>query len=217
MKAITNLNEPSLVRALAHPLRAQILGVLQERRASPRELAEEFGAPLQNVSYHVRRLADLKLIKLVKKTPRRGAIEHHYEAIPEAAITDDAWGKAPSIVKKAMVASTLQGIGRSVGEAAALGGFDRADAHLSRTRLVLDDRGWQELADALIKLIERGYRIEEQSEQRLKRADHEGERRASLVLMLFEGFPSFEGLSGGPPTAGARKRRGAGRRSAAKA
>jgi len=33
------------------------------------------------VSYHVRTLAQLELIKLVKKTPRRGAIEHHYEAV----------------------------------------------------------------------------------------------------------------------------------------
>jgi DNA-binding transcriptional ArsR family regulator len=208
VKAITNLNEPSLVRALAHPLRAQLLGVLQERRASPRELAEEFDVPLQNVSYHVRRLADLKLIKLVKKTPRRGAIEHHYEATSAAAISDQTWGAAPSIVKKAMVASALDEVGRSVGEAAAVGGFDRPDAHLSRNRVVLDDRGWEELADALMKLIERANRISEQSEQRLKRADHEGERRASLVMMLFETAPSFDGVPDKASRAGKLQRSG---------
>lgn len=219
MKTITNLNEPSLVRALAHPLRAQILGVLQERRASPRELAEEFEAPLGNVSYHVRRLADLKLIRLVKKTPRRGAIEHHYEATTMAQISDKAWGRAPTIVKNAMVASALEEVGRSVAEGAALGGFDRPDAHLSRTRLVLDERGWAELADAMIALVERADRIGEQSEKRLKRADHQGERRASLVMMLFEGTPSFDG----PPEprrgrpAGQSRSRGNGRRSSAKA
>ena len=213
MKAITNLNEPSLVRALAHPLRAQILGVLQERRASPRELAEEFDAPLGNVSYHVRRLADLKLIRLVKKTPRRGAIEHHYEATSMAHITDQAWGKAPAIVKKSMVASALEEIGRSVSEGAALGGFDRSDAHLSRTRLVLDERGFAELAEAVMALLERADRIGEQSEQRLKRSDHEGERRASLVMMLFDGAPSFDDVPGGR-SAGAnnRSRSGAAKR-----
>ena len=211
MKAITNLNEPSLVRALAHPLRAQILGVLQERRASPRELAEEFDAPLGNVSYHVRRLADLKLIRLVKKTPRRGAIEHHYEATSMAQISDHAWSKAPTIVKKAMVASALEEIGRSVTEGAAVGGFDRSDAHLSRTRLVLDERGFRELADALTALMERADRIGERSEQRLKRTDHEAERRASLVMMLFDGAPSFDDVPGRSSGASGRTSAGAGK------
>jgi DNA-binding transcriptional ArsR family regulator len=193
LKTITNLNEPALVRALAHPLRAQILGVLQERRASPRELADEFEAPLGNVSYHVRRLADLKLIKLVKKTPRRGAIEHHYEATSMAQISDQAWGRAPTVVKNAMVASALEEVGRTVSEGAAVGGFDRPDAHLTRTRLVLDEQGFAELADALARVLDRADRIGEESEARLKQSGHEGERRSSLVMMLFEGAMSFEG------------------------
>ncbi|MDQ4049069.1 MAG: helix-turn-helix domain-containing protein, partial [Actinomycetota bacterium] len=88
---------PALIRALGHPLRAQILGVLQERRASPRQLADEFAAPLGNVSYHVRVLADLKLIRLVKETPRRGAIEHYYEAAAAAKISGELWAKVPAI------------------------------------------------------------------------------------------------------------------------
>jgi DNA-binding transcriptional ArsR family regulator len=192
LKAITNLNEPSLVRALAHPLRAQILGVLQERRASPRELADEFDAPLGNVSYHVRRLADLKLIRLVKKTPRRGAIEHHYEATSHAQISDQAWGQAPPIVKNAMVASALEEVGRSVSRGAAVGGFDRADAHLTRTQLVLDERGFAELAEALTKLLERADRIGEESEARLEKSNHEGERRSTLVMMLFDAALSLD-------------------------
>ena len=193
MKAINNLNDPSLVRALAHPLRARILGALQERRASPRELSEEFGEPLGNVSYHVRTLANLKLIKLVKKTPRRGAIEHHYVAVASARVTDEAWAGAPGVVKKAMVASALGEVGRSVGDAATVGGFDRQDAHLTRTRLVLDEKGWTELAGALGKVLERTERIQAESKKRLERADHQGEMSVSLVMMLFEQMPSLIG------------------------
>jgi hypothetical protein len=48
------------------------------------------GAPLGNVSYHVRQLHDVGVLRLVKKTPRRGAIEHYYsvdggELLAEAA------------------------------------------------------------------------------------------------------------------------------------
>ena len=191
MKAITNLNDPSLVRALAHPLRARILGALQERRASPRELSEEFGEPLGNVSYHVRTLANPKLIKLVKKTPRRGAIEHHYVAVSSPRVTDEAWGGAPGVVKKAMVASALGEVARSVGDAATVGGFDRQDAHLTRTRVVLDEQGWSELAVALSEMLGRAERIQEESGKRLEQADHQGEMSAALVMMLFEQMPSI--------------------------
>jgi DNA-binding transcriptional ArsR family regulator len=70
-----------MVKALTHPMRVQILALLEERTATPAELAVELGAPLGNVSYHVRQLSGLGLIKLVKRTPRRGAVEHHYRAV----------------------------------------------------------------------------------------------------------------------------------------
>lgn len=192
-KGITHLNDVSLVRALAHPLRARILGILEERRASPRELADELDAPLGTVSYHVRTLAQLKLIKLVKKTPRRGAIEHHYEAVGAAMVSDEAWGQTPAIVKQAMVRSALGDVARSVNEAASLGGFDRADSHLTRSRLTLDEKGWGELADALSKLMARAEKIQEASQKRLQKSDHEGERQSTLVMMLFESIPSMDG------------------------
>jgi DNA-binding transcriptional ArsR family regulator len=186
MKTVTNLNRPALVRALAHPLRARILGILQERTASPSELSDELGAPLGNVSYHVRVLSDLKLIKLTKKTPRRGAIEHHYEAVSMAQITDEAWSQTTSVVKHAMVTSALQEIGRSVGQAAGLGGFERTDAHLTRTRLTLDEKGWNELSVALAKLTTKAEQLQEQSAKRLAKADHEGELNTTVVFMQFE-------------------------------
>lgn len=192
-KEITHLNDVNLVRALAHPLRARVLGILEERRASPRELADELGAPLGTVSYHVRTLAKLKLIKLVKKTPRRGAIEHHYEAVGVARVSDRAWAQTPAIVKNAMVRSALGDVSRSVNEAAALGGFDRADSHLTRSRLTLDAQGWEELAGALTKLVAEAEKIEGESEKRLRQTDHEGERHSTLVMMLFEGIPSIDG------------------------
>jgi DNA-binding transcriptional ArsR family regulator len=186
LKTVTNLNDPNLVRALAHPLRARILGALQEKRASPTELADQLRAPLGTVSYHVRTLADLKLIKLVKETPRRGAVEHHYEAVSMAHITDQAWGESPAVIKNAMVAAALGEVGRSVTEAAAMGGFDSEDAHLTRTRLTLDREGWEELAGKMLELLGDVDRIQAESAKRLKAGNHEGERHADAVMMLFD-------------------------------
>jgi hypothetical protein len=60
---------------------AAILGLLDDRIASPRELSEQLDAPLKNVSCHVRELVKLKLIKLVRTRQRRAALEHHYTAL----------------------------------------------------------------------------------------------------------------------------------------
>jgi DNA-binding transcriptional ArsR family regulator len=205
-KQITHLSDDKLVRALSHPLRARILGILEERRASPRELSDELDAPLGTVSYHFRTLAQLKLIKLVKKTPRRGAIEHHYEAVGAATVSDAAWGATPAIVKSEMVRSALGEVSRSVNEGAAIGGFDRADSHLTRTRLTLDEQGWKELGEALVKMIARAEKIEEASAKRLRRPNHGEERRSALVMMLFEGMPSVGDPPSMPDAAGAVSR-----------
>src|SRR4051794_37828743 len=72
--------DPRLIKVFAHPLRVRILAILEQRVASPSEIAGELDASLGVVSYHVRRLEALGLIKLVRTTPRRGAVEHHYRA-----------------------------------------------------------------------------------------------------------------------------------------
>jgi DNA-binding transcriptional ArsR family regulator len=69
-----------LVKALTHDLRVQILEILNERIASPKELAAELGEGLPQVSYHVNVLREYDCIELVSTAPRRGATEHYYRA-----------------------------------------------------------------------------------------------------------------------------------------
>jgi DNA-binding transcriptional ArsR family regulator len=180
------LHDPALVKALAHPLRAKILYELQDHEASPKNLAAHFGIPLSNVAYHIQVLRKLKLIRLVRKTPRRGAIEHRYKADHAAVIDDDAWSQTPGLVKERMVAAELEEVGRYVMEAAATGGFNRGNGHLSRTRLVLDGPAWDVLADKLKDVWDLAKELEKESTARLRKSNHEDERRTGLVMMLFE-------------------------------
>jgi DNA-binding transcriptional ArsR family regulator len=176
LTAITDIHDPRLVKALAHPLRVQILGMLQDRTASPSDLAQELDAPLGNVSYHVRILAQLGLLKLVKKRPRRGAIEHYYQARGRVRISDRAWGQVPTIVKEA----------RFVQQAAESDGFERPEAHLIRQPMRLDAKGFKELSAAVAKLLDQANKIEAESAGRLAKSDHKGELDAGLVMLLFE-------------------------------
>ena len=207
MKDITDIDDPRLVKAFAHPLRIRILGIFENQTASPSEIAEQLGVPLGNVSYHVRILADYGLIKLVRRTPRRGAIEHHYEAVGRLRITDGAWSQAPEIVKEALLRSTLGQVSDFVNAAAVAGGFDREDAHLSRSPLVLDEKGFKAIAKECLKLYDRARVIEQESAKRLKATDHAGEVNSGMVIMLFEGQDFEASTSGRADRDGNTKRR----------
>jgi DNA-binding transcriptional ArsR family regulator len=166
-------------------MRTRILGLLDERVASPRQLSDELDAPLQNVSYHVRELAKLGLIKLVRTTQRRGAIEHHYKAVAAPHVSDETWSELPPIVRHRMTAAGLSEIFKHVNDAAAGGGFTADDAHLSRTQLVLDATGRTALAKELEATIARVDRIQEQARKRLGN-DHAAEQRMTLVMLRFD-------------------------------
>ena len=164
----------------------RILAILEQRVASPSEIAGELDASLGVVSYHVRRLEALGLIKLVRKTPRRGAVEHYYRADARHHIPDEAWAQVPDIVRRAMAGATLGEISARVNAAAAEGGFSRDDAHLSLTKLALDDQGWRAISRELAKVLERVDRIQAESHERLRKRDHADERHAMVSVMLFE-------------------------------
>jgi DNA-binding transcriptional ArsR family regulator len=185
MKPQSDISDPRIIKALTHPLRIQILAALDERTASPSELADELGAPLGNVSYHVRQLAGLGLIKLVKRTPRRGAIEHHYKAVGRPQISDDAWAGTSATVKDAVVGAALGDVGTAVTSAAASGGFSRPDAHLTRTQVTVDERGWKDLDKELNATLARVEKITGDSAKRLAKAGDDGAQAATVVMMLF--------------------------------
>jgi DNA-binding transcriptional ArsR family regulator len=201
-----HIADPRGVKALAHPIRVQILEALHDRVASPNQLSRELGISLGSVSYHVQRLLGLGFIKLVKKTPRRGAIEHYYTAVARPRVTDEAWGQVPPIVKQAAVSAALDQLSLTVNSAAAAGGFDRADVHLTRNPVVVDVEGWRALAAELQAVTDRVQRIAAESAGRLARGESEGRMAASVVLMLFESAPVGSSAAAGVASEHPRRR-----------
>jgi DNA-binding transcriptional ArsR family regulator len=207
--------DAQLAKALSHPLRARILERLERQTASPSDLATGLAAPLGNVSYHVRILADAGLIELVRTTRRRGATQHHYRAV--TAVTPASPGElsdqtppargervAPEqvTVTRRSAAQGARGDDRSglaqdslretveeIRDRVRATGADPvsgAAAHVTRTPLVLDELGWEELLGAVERLHDLALRLQLESAPRLRRVQHENEREANLVLMLFE-------------------------------
>jgi DNA-binding transcriptional ArsR family regulator len=203
-----DITDPRLAKALAHPLRLEILRHLGDRTASPSEIAAEIGAPLTNVSYHVRKLRALGLIKLVKKTPKRGVIEHYYSAKPRATVTDEAWAETPDIVKEALAVSATKRGAEGVVRAAGAGGFNRHNAHFTDQTRKLDERGWDDAANLLHKMYDELDRIEEESIERLESATGSKPIAAGLLIGLFEADAKAP-AGGAPVDDGAHSPRGA--------
>jgi DNA-binding transcriptional ArsR family regulator len=173
-----------LVKALAHPLRQKILIRLNETVASPKELSQEFGEPVPNVSYHVRTLLDLGAIELVRTTPRRGAVEHHYRALMRPYFSDEDWATLPLSTRRALFDGVLSLIWDDVARGAQAGGFDFEQVHVSRTTLVLDDRGWEELSKVMETTLDRAMQIQARSAGRLVKRGDEG-TSSQLVMLHF--------------------------------
>ncbi|MET0973948.1 MAG: helix-turn-helix domain-containing protein [Thermoleophilaceae bacterium] len=186
-KQTSAASQPQVFKALSHPLRHRLLAAMSEREASPSELAAELGEPLGNVAYHVRMLETLGCIELVRTTPRRGALEHHYRAIVRAVISDEDWEGIPESARQSISAQTLGEIWRDVAAAMRAETFDRrTDRHLSWTNLTLDEQGWEELTEALGELFDRALSLQAESAARLAEAGSENAITSKLALMHYE-------------------------------
>jgi DNA-binding transcriptional ArsR family regulator len=191
IEPITNIDDPRYVKALIHPLRIRILALLEEQDASPVQLAERLDATLGTVAYHVRTLEKLGLIELVATHQRRGATEHVYAAREHPRFSDSAWAATSPMAKQAMVSTVLSQIGEYATQSAAAGGFDRPDAHFTRSALKLDEQGWRDLARATKSWLEQVKRIETEAGERLERSGEPG-FDVGLVILLFEALPFFQ-------------------------
>ena len=181
--------DENLVKALSHPLRWQILRMINEGTSTPAGIARRLGVRTENVSYHVRVLNDLGVIELIGTTPVRGALEHHYRATRRAEINDAESDAMPDEVRRDMV----QGIVREVISdlirvGASDSAYSRADVHFSQVPLRLDEEGYQEIADLLSATLDRVLEIQAESLARMA-GDETDEVRTEVAIIHFPYVP----------------------------
>jgi DNA-binding transcriptional ArsR family regulator len=180
------LVDPRLAKALSHPMRARILTILNEQVASPNEIAQMIDERLPNVSYHVRALQELGCIELVDTAQRRGAIEHYYRALTRPFFSDKDWKRLPRSGRQAITDVGLQMIWNDTSEAIKKETFEkRADRHLSRAALEVDEQGWTEITTLLRETLSQAEGIADKSAKRLRKSD-EKSIPTRLVMMHFE-------------------------------
>lgn len=65
-------------KLVRHPTRIVIAALLANKTMSPSDIADKTGITLGTTAYHVRTMAEMGAIRLVKENRVRGAIEHVY-------------------------------------------------------------------------------------------------------------------------------------------
>jgi DNA-binding transcriptional ArsR family regulator len=184
-KPITEIDDPRLVKALAHPLRIRILGILEQRSATPKELAELLDVQLENLSYHVRTLRDYGFIRLERRRMVKGAVEHRYGMVARPRITAAAWEQLPAIVREALDSASLDQIWDVVTRAAAQDKMSRPQSHMARRVARLDEQGLAEMSEVVTDAVDQLVEIEKQSAQRLRK--HKSPAIPTvLIAMLFD-------------------------------
>jgi hypothetical protein len=181
--------DANLVKALSHPLRWQILSMINQGTSTPAGIARRLGVRTENVSYHVRVLNELGVIELVGTTPVRGALEHHYRATQRAEVTDADSAAMPPEVRRDMVQAVLRAtIEDMIRVGASEQSWSRADVHFTQMPLRLDEEGYGEVQDVLTDALDRIKEIQTESLVRLG-GDETDELRTEVAFMHFPYVP----------------------------
>lgn len=182
--------DPRLMKALSHPLRQRILQALNQRVASPAELSEELGESLGNVSYHVKILAELEAIELVRTAPVRGALEHFYRPLVRAHIEDEHWSQLPASIRQDLFGQTLQQIWDHLVDAAGEDKLNGDGESAVWVEMELDEAGMEQVNAALSEALDRVMEIQADASARvaeLSDAEREEQvQRTELALLHFQ-------------------------------
>jgi len=197
-KKLKKVIDPTLAKAFTHPLRGHVWVVLFEKgEASPTEVADELELEVNEVSYHFRKLTRRGLIRVVRTEKRRGFDEHFYQPIVPALDFDDAeWMKLPRGVRTSLSGEMLRHIIEGFVGALQTGAFDARDRHLSRSWLLVDERGWRETQRVARRALEQFRAIHERCADRGK-GSTEPRIPVSVVIAAFETAASISAHEAG--------------------
>ncbi len=189
----------ALFKALSHPLQGRIMVLLTESEASPKQMADRLGEPLDKVAYHVRSMAkaDPPLLELVRIDPAKRGTQKVYKAIARPILEVDSWERLPRLLREVNSVWVAQLVVEDLREAIEAQTFDaRVGRTLLRVPRVLDEQAWEELEPAAMRYLEEVDAIAGQAADRLAESGEKG-FNVSTVTFAIEMPPAPEGQAGG--------------------
>jgi len=176
-----------LMKALSHPLRVQILTLVNARPWSPNEISKELDEGLSQVSYHVKVLKDFECIELVNTEPRRGAVEHYYSAVERIIVPEGMSTDLPRSSRLELLGKIIRDAERDIHNALKAETFyKREDFHADWVPVDLDNQGCEEFHARADEFLEDILKIGSDSANRIA----EDKTEAIPVSVALFGFVS---------------------------
>lgn len=76
------------IKALSSPYRISIIEAFNGEEATAKHISSKIGEPHSKVNYHIKLLAKVGLLTLVKESPKYGVIEKYYQPIAKSFVID---------------------------------------------------------------------------------------------------------------------------------
>ena len=186
--------DQKLMRALALPLRCEILRILEQEVSSPTRMAKLLGEPVGSVSYHTKVLLQADCIELWETVPRRGAVEHVYKLKGQVAIGARTWKAIPPSLRTHYAGTALADFTNRAVEAMEAGTVEsREGSGLTCLPLKVDEQGWEELRQVLGNVEERFRAVADQSVGRMG-----GPGKGFPLIVAVAAFEMADGVEDGP-------------------
>lgn len=178
--------DEKMAKALAHPLRAEILAEVNRGIISPKLFAQRHALEVSNVSYHFRQLERYECVEVVEERKRRGSTEHFYKATRRALFDGRSWDNLPSSVKEVLSGAAFTDVLNAVSDAMATGTFDaRGGRFFAWKTTLLDDQGWEEIADIHREAARETVAAAKRAKKRIGESDQPGVP-STYAFLFFE-------------------------------
>lgn len=173
-----------MIKALAHPTRADIMNILLEGPSSPSRIAKQLDSVSLNLtSHHIKVLRELGCVELQEEVRHGGRTEHIYRLAKRPMFTAEEWQEVGAEESQFLTLDLLRKVSEEVQEALLTGGFDGPDRHTSRTPLAVDREGWNEV----VKILERTlYELFDVGERSAERAEASGEALMKVRVVILQ-------------------------------
>jgi DNA-binding transcriptional ArsR family regulator len=178
--------DSALVDTVGHRIRYAIFRALTERPASATELAALLSQPRSTVGDQLRKLIASGLVEIAGEKAKRGTTERFYRIAPRSRwLTDDVTGKLSPGQKRRTAIHVAREAAADTSLALQSNRLDqRDDWCVGSSRIIVDHRGWRELAKIHRNALEEVERVREESAGRLDGGVDPPLRAISWVMLL---------------------------------
>lgn len=163
---------------------SKMLQILYNEPATAETLASRIGAPLEEVSLHLKQLEAASLVTVVEDGKTGNSNERLYTAA-SAWIDDPDWDRMSLAKRRTISRQIIRVVTGELDRAVEAETFDaRVDRHLSNVPVIVDEQGWKELMKIHLDAFLASMEVREASKERLEHSGEEGIRGRSVQIFF---------------------------------